>query len=88
MPGRAYKNPLCGKGGRAVEGTGLENQRGRKLSVSSNLTPSAISRSSEALAERYEAYARRSLGVGGLERSECRRGSKTCSAMQSAVSAD
>ena len=28
-------------GGRAVEGTGLENRRGCELSVSSNLTPSA-----------------------------------------------
>jgi hypothetical protein len=28
-------------GGRAVEGTGLENRRGRKLTVGSNPTPSA-----------------------------------------------
>jgi hypothetical protein len=29
-------------GGRAVEGTGLENRQGRKLLVGSNPTPSAI----------------------------------------------
>jgi hypothetical protein len=29
------------RGGRAVEGTGLENRRGRKVTVGSNPTPSA-----------------------------------------------
>jgi hypothetical protein len=30
-----------GRGGRAVEGTGLENRRGREITVGSNPTPSA-----------------------------------------------
>jgi hypothetical protein len=29
------------RGGRAVEGTGLENRRGREITVGSNPTPSA-----------------------------------------------
>ena len=48
-----------------VECTALEMRHTRKGIVGSNPTFSAISRSRE-LRSRYEAYVRRSLGVGGL----------------------